>query len=789
MQDGVTWMADTANHAVGQLNEQMQGLLQSEDHNKHVLEKATGKDDFQKKRLRCITNPERARETLKPYAQLEITVRCAQRLLPRPSWVGSAYCDASVDVYLDDIKLEEKDMRTLTVHGTLNPLWQQQINVGIIAPSSMLRLQVVDDQLTTKVDIGFVEFCIGDIPYDREISGWFELRYQENLKTTSLQRYASHCAVREDMLWNESSLAEAEMANDNTSKSTKSSIVTTTFTKEDLKARKHAGVVALQKTRTMAHSCMHACSKKSNDGLDDHERGNAGEVFLTLRLKKLVADSDATFALAVDPPPPVAFGDYVAEDDGPKIRKAMDLQKVMDTLADAKQDLVEDCLACIYYTVKYIGSWRSPLLSLPITIFFFAGVVHAYWGSLAFPAGLAMILIATSREKLRFDMTRGGLNAMLTEEGFKQVAKWQNSKETSRFLKRIAEDDLGGMVQDIGRLQSLAATVTKDGVPVVPLKDLRGVLQQDKKMIKFEASIPGFFLPGDKVLVEGRRRAVVQSVSQAQVQVVFQDVLEGTGETEDDADGNEGQAPSPQPIAMDPVPEWVDKSKVRKRNELPYVQTAGARLVTPTSIANTLMDLQEKLEKIKRSGVYQVIDMLTGIFTWRRRALSLGITLLCILLAMFFVFVEIVYQWNLAEKQSGHDDGNWEALETFADWLITFLRNIDNLILFAIVFALFVSNAGWFCAVKSALKMISRLGRERSRHAPQMWSFYREDPEMARCLRDLPIMKKQTGGSMFEVPDFDIIQRRLSNVRGLSQFKFPNVMHPANNAVVNNDDE
>merc|ERR1719221_2171262 len=46
--------------------------------------------------------------------------------------------------------------------------------------------------------LGFVEVCVGDMPFDKEICGWLELRFPNNLQGTNLTRYEQHCKRRDD---------------------------------------------------------------------------------------------------------------------------------------------------------------------------------------------------------------------------------------------------------------------------------------------------------------------------------------------------------------------------------------------------------------------------------------------------------------------------------------------------------------------------------------------------------------------------------------------------------------
>ena len=42
-----------------------------------------------------------------------------------------------------------------------------QCEVDVLAPTSMVRIQVKDARPTEKADIGFFDVCLGDIPYDK----------------------------------------------------------------------------------------------------------------------------------------------------------------------------------------------------------------------------------------------------------------------------------------------------------------------------------------------------------------------------------------------------------------------------------------------------------------------------------------------------------------------------------------------------------------------------------------------------------------------------------------------
>ena len=57
--------------------------------------------------------------------------------------------------------------KTLPARRMKEPTWMYQCEVDVLAPTSMVRIQVKDDRPTEKADIGFFDVCLGDIPYDK----------------------------------------------------------------------------------------------------------------------------------------------------------------------------------------------------------------------------------------------------------------------------------------------------------------------------------------------------------------------------------------------------------------------------------------------------------------------------------------------------------------------------------------------------------------------------------------------------------------------------------------------
>jgi len=753
-----------------------------------LLKRVEQKDDFHSKRMRCVTNPDRALETLGPYARLEVVIQCAKDLLPRESWIGQMTLDPCVEVFLDDLELETEEKsakQTWVVRGTTRPVWKHPLYVDVLSPSSMVRFQVYDDQVVQKVEMGFVEICVGDIPYDTKISGWFEVRFQDNLKKTSVQRYASHCAMRED----EVGMAAADIGQKTSSdpRDAKSaSSVSSSAVPVDLRARRQVTERALLKTKTYIHSFSHACAGSASSGVSrELDRGNAGELFLQLRLVKVVSGIDSTFALALDMPAPKSYGDYVLEEEGQKVRKSLDLQEVVDTFSVVKIRLWEDCICCIYYYVRYIATWQQPLISLPIFLGACATCIHAYWATIVVPGTVGCLLSLNGWGTLRGKMTRGGLNAPFTQDGFRQAARWRKTGEMAQYMKRIVEDDLSGSVQDMPQLRRYARVVFRDGVPVCTFEDLKAILRrlgEKEEIVKLDTHADLNFNKGDLVIVDHHKNATVVGFGSDGKILITYDFDKHTPDDPKAEAASDGVKKSTQTTPTSPSRELpVDPVRLRHRQTIKRYQA----WLLPTSIRNSMADAMEQIEKIERSALYPALHFLTQVVTWNgRKCISGLIVVTSLLLFALAIRTETVYEHD-------SDDDTRSLEEWGAVTVITLMRNVDNIILFILVFLVFVFNAKWFNVFASSLKVLSRLGQKRK--APDLWKFYREDEQMEKAMEALNLnggdwpdfgklakLPDSLRGAMASVPDLQKVQAKIRSIKGLENFKLVDPTHPSN---------
>lgn len=127
-------------------------------------------------------------------------------------------------VYVDDcfkqLFFVERSLKlrysTKCINNNRNPEWRDTQVFDIVADKSFIRLHVYDsdshDNSTLIDPIGFVEFCIQEIPFDQArrgmklkenseaqvIDGWLELRFPGNLQGVNSDRYAEHMMQREE---------------------------------------------------------------------------------------------------------------------------------------------------------------------------------------------------------------------------------------------------------------------------------------------------------------------------------------------------------------------------------------------------------------------------------------------------------------------------------------------------------------------------------------------------------------------------------------------------------------
>jgi len=713
----------------------------------NLLEKVQAKEDFSSKRMRCISQPELALNTLSPFAILEIGIMSGKDLITREAMVLKAVDtnpDGFVQVYLDD--LVQDTCRTPIARGKKDPVWSYQCSVDIVAPDSMLRLQVVDDRATNEEQIGFVEICVGDIPFDTVIEGWFELRFQESMKRTSTQRYAQHCKMRE-----EESTAAAAMANkiqenqkNNVAAMTQDANATSmparfSSSKEVVAAQKarvtDAFSACVQNTADKAHELgLETLSKSLKDGSGATVRNNAGELYLALRLKQVVSTFDTKFALALSPHPPVnKSAEFQTEVDG-----AINMQYCLDEVIEFKTKLFDDAVFCFWYWIKYLLAWRSSLLSFTYLALTLLVCWHMYLFWVVMPWVWITMLVVNSFPGARLPMTRGGFNAPFAEQGLAWVASWGSTEEMVLFVKRLAfEDKL--KILDQQKLRFFCGKCVRDGKPTVGLNELRTALRK-APFVSLTADSDAILRAGDLVWIDGRDRGKVVQMGSAGVTVALEAI---GGKITDQIVNLETRRVTPRLVLEKALEDesWRTISGVA----IPPISNGVVGYAAPmlNGIRDQLLQVGFPiLEDVKFQAV-PAVEAITDILTWKRSAVPL---IICTVLFL----ISVAFGWAAWIKITSQVTESGDIGDV-AYVLVTVLRNIDNAV-FTIVWTLIlIGGSWWLTGVKSVIKILA--GWNKKRPAPGIWAFYREDRQWHGTLEKLEQQEaKERGPGMFHLP-------------------------------------
>ncbi|CAE7516819.1 rihB [Symbiodinium pilosum] len=412
--------------------------------------------------------------------------------------------DGFVKVYVDDTF----KYSTHTINNNRSPQWSDPQTFDIVADLTMIRVHVFDsdgDQESELEDpIGFVEFCIADIPFDEaaelqavdEIDGWFELRFPNNLQGVNTDRYAEHMYMREE---------EKNQARPTTApqKGAEKEDPNVDELGDDIyyqsKAKVQSGVMGRALKRL---NFMSGTGNNANPNSD--EQYNAGEIHLKLRLRRVVSDNTALFAKALVPSY-MTYAAFIQEEFLPKL----DLQELLDDSMDIKIKIIDDMLFAVYAFLSYVLAWRSWLLSGLLFISVVSGAKSSMLAYGFFHMWLALVMVLLKSETWRNDMTTNGMNAPLNQDGLEQVARFNSTDEMHVYLIRMVQASCG-TISGWQELVHFAGTVVQgDGEVGVTYDDLLRALK-DLWFLDFPSGNP--VEKGALVRVNDRRRGTVTKI-------------------------------------------------------------------------------------------------------------------------------------------------------------------------------------------------------------------------------------------------------------------------------------
>jgi len=345
------------------------------------------------------------------------------------------------------------------------------------------------------------------------------------------------------------------------------------------------------------------------------------------------------------------------------------------------------------------------------------------------------------------------------------------------------------------KLRRLATAVFRDGVPTCTLDDIRAMLKSDSDMVQFDHNADSHFKSGDMVIIDQQKQAtVVGLIGDGNVLVTYDNEMHLTDDqaaaaaaSSTDMQSN-GQEDLRARTSASSKGTPVAVTRVRRRQTVSFYQT----WLLPTSISNMIVDATEQFDVLERSALYPSLRMVTQVLTWQgKKLISMSLVVVLLSLSALAFRTEMVYE---ADQKESEGDNQHEFEESLAWLAISSMRNLDNVIMLCVMFVVFVLNAKWFAFVRSLLRVLGRLSMQR--RAPELWAFYQEDSQMQQALENLapkssdwPDFAKfakipgSLKGPMASLPDVHKLQAQLGKIKGLAQFKLPDLTHPSNQAT------
>jgi len=541
-----------------------------------IINQITHGEDFETNKWRCMSRPDQAYYTLSAFAKLDIEIIEARHLIPSITSTFEQYTgdepDGFVKVYVDDCL----KYATKTINNNRCPQWNDKQTFDIVADLSIIRLHVYDSDGQEDSElcdpVGFVEFCVADIPFDEEIDGWLELRFPSNLQDINTARVAEHMETREE---------ELKHAFPTKPPAKKQKDVDVDLADEALYVQSAAKVETGMMARMMKRMKYTAGSSSNIPNSD--EQYNGGEIHVKLKLRRVVDDNTALFAKALVPSY-MTYASFIREEYLPKL----DLQELLDDAMDIKIKIVDDMLFSVFAFFSYILAWRSWLISGLLFVTVASGKFSSMLVYGFFHLWVALVLILLKWESWRNAMATTGLNASLNQDGLEQVAQFNSTDEMHVFLIRMVQADCG-TITGWQELVHFAGTVVQgDGQVGVTYDELRQALH-DLWFLDFPAG--NQLEKGALVRVDDRRRGSIANITKDMVEVNFDE-----------------------PGFLDPAMSgWYEKKRVALRPYAPAIP----RFMVPKSLIGLVTIFQFQVDTTKKA-LLPVTNEIRAFFIWQR---------------------------------------------------------------------------------------------------------------------------------------------------------------------------
>lgn len=653
-----------------------------------IIDRLTAGEDFETHKWRCFFNPDMAYYSLSPFARLTVEMVEARNLIPSVTSSFESYLgdepDGFVKVYVDDCF----KYSTSCINNDRNPQWNDTQVFDIVADKSIVRLHVYDsdshDNSTLIDPIGFVEFCIADIPFDQVIDGWLELRFPGNLQGINTDRYAEHMAQREEEMQTPMPTKPSIEQDDSNNPAPKAK-----SKKKEAADPADAYKVEAAKIKTSFTNRMfkriRAGSNKMMGRVEEpppDTQFNAGEIHVRMKLERCVSENTALFAKALVPSC-MTFATFIQEEFLPKL----DVQELLDDALDLKIEIVDEMFFAVAAFFSYVLAWRSIMVSGLLFICVMSGakssmLVYGFWH-----LWLALVLVLLKFDSWRLPMTTNGYNAPLNQEGLQLIAQCRDVNEMYYYLIRMVQSRMG-VINSMQELVHFAGTIVQgDGELTVTFDQLMKALR-DLWFLDF-ASGSNHLEVDTLVRVHDRRRGTVTKIH------VDKTKPEGNPhrqKIEVDFDEKDFQDPS--------MKGTFDAWDVSVRPSVPSIP----RFLVPKTILSLVSTLQFEADAAKKA-ILPYAEGLRAFFRWKKPK-WMALVLLVLLFRAYISFEGFL------------DEHSWCHI---AIRVMTILRNV--LLGVLVLFVLFGQAKIWKVGRGLILLAVSKTCE--SRQAPDCWKFYK----------------------------------------------------------------
>ncbi|CAE7209487.1 rihB, partial [Symbiodinium necroappetens] len=643
-----------------------------------IIDKIANGEDFVFNHWRCLETPDRAYYTLGPFAQLELEMVEARRLIPAVSGIIQKHFgdepDAFVRVYVDDCL----HYAGRCIYNNRRPKWEDFQIFDIVADRSIVRVHVYDSDSkdnSAVEPLGFVEFCIADLPFEKEIDGWFELKFAQNLQGINLDRYAQHCAQREEDFkfdLRELTAMQQELLEDSDSENDDDAIIPDNAAYMKTKGHVPASTAArlMKRVRKGVSLVTSKFAKKARSFQeDDSIQYNAGEIRLRLKLVRTVPEGIDAFARALSPSY-FTYDTFVQEENLPQL----DLQELMDDAMDIKLTLFDDIIFAVMAFCYYIFAWRSFLLSGLLLSAGLCCAKNAVLGTAALNLWTGLVLVIMASKTWRDEMTTNGLNAPLDQRGLELVAAWNETSEMHAFLVRLVQSR-NGQIVSMQDLVHFAGTITVGrGELEITFKELKSAMQ-DLWFVDFPKQTD--LKKGSLVRVQERQKGTVIAISSDEKVTVQIDV-----EDQDDDIGMGVYAMEDVTVRMAPPP-------------IP-------KMLVPRSMQGLAATLQFQVNSV-RDDLMALARQLQAFMRWHMPVKML--------IVVCFVFA----RGFLACYGYIHESSFCYAVEEY-------ICHVRNSVLCVVMVILFFCRARGVRVVRGLFQIA--VSRFRRRLAPDCWQFF-----------------------------------------------------------------